>query len=85
MDKYDGSKLENQLCFPLYAKKGYVKRLRSIDDERLLLVKITGEGEALKEIAAEIPAKVAECVKLNPDEAMNLYKTLYKILDGDKS
>ncbi|MCH5315605.1 MAG: MarR family transcriptional regulator [Eubacterium sp.] len=144
MDKYDALKLENQICFPLYAcareivklyrpyldefgltytqyiammvfwekktcsakelgeklhldsgtltpvlksleKKGYVKRIRSSTDERLLLVNITEEGEVLKEKAAEIPAKVAGCVKLDPEETMNLYNTLYKILDGKKA
>ena len=139
MDKYDGLKLENQICFPLYAcarevvkryrpyldelgitytqyvammvfweqgtcsakelgeklhldsgtltpvlksleKKGFVKRVRSSRDGRLLLVNITEEGEALKEKAAEIPPKVAGCIQLEPEEALALYRTLYKIL-----
>lgn len=139
MDKYDGLKLEYQICFPLYAcarevvkkyrpfldeidltytqyiammvfwekgkcsakelgeklyldsgtltpvlksleKKGLVKRVRSTEDERLLMVKITAAGEALKERAVEIPAKVASCVNLNPEESTTLYTTLYKIL-----
>lgn len=140
MKKYDMLKLENQLCFPLYAcsreivkkyrpyldrldltytqyitmmvfweqkkinvkelgnklfldsgtltpvlksleAKGYVRRYRSEEDERVLLVELTDEGEALKEQAASIPEKVAGCVKLNADEAANLYRMLYQILD----
>lgn len=139
MDKYDGLKLGNQLCFPLYAcsravlkkyrpyldqinltytqyvammvfweqgkctakelgerlcldsgtltpvlksleNKGFIRRLRSPEDERVLLVEITEEGERLKERAVEIPQKVASCVGLDGEEASALYKTLYKIL-----
>lgn len=61
-------------------KKGFVKRVRSIEDERLLMVEITAEGEKLKEKAVEIPTKVASCVNLTPEESVELYKTLYKIL-----
>lgn len=137
---YDGLKLENQLCFPLYAasreviknyrpfletldltytqyiammvfweqgkvnvkelgkklfldsgtltpvlksleSKGYVKRYRSTEDERVLMVEITDEGESLKEKAAEIPQKIAGCVKLERDEAIQLHALLCKLLD----
>lgn len=137
--KYDGLKLEHQLCFPLYAcskeiirhyrpyleeldltytqyitmmvlweeqqmnvkalgeklfldsgtltpvlksleAKGYVRRSRSQQDERVLLVELTKEGEELKERAVSVPSKMAECVKLSPEEATQLYGLLYKIL-----
>lgn len=136
---YDALKLDNQLCFPLYAcsreivkkynplldaigltytqyiammvlweqkqvsvkslgeklyldsgtltpvlksleAKGLVTRARSSADERVLIVSITEEGEALKEKAAEIPPKIACCVTLEADEAKELYRLLYKIL-----
>ena len=139
MDKYDSLKLENQLCFPLYAcakevvkqyrpfleeldltytqyiammvfwevkecsvkdlgkklyldsgtltpvlksleKKGYVKRYRSKVDERVLLVSITEEGEALKEKAVSIPTQLMSCVNIAPEEAKTLYTLLYKVL-----
>lgn len=139
MDRYDTLKLENQLCFPLYAasrevikryhpyltelgltytqyiammvlwadrqvsvkalgqklfldsgtltpvlksleEKGYVERRRSSEDERVLIVEITKEGEALREQAVSIPEKIAGCVKLDTEEAMQLYKLLYKVL-----
>ena len=138
--KYDKLKLENQLCFPLYAaskeivrqykpfldkldmtytqyitmmvmwehkeltvkelgkylyldsgtltpllktleKKGWVERNRSKEDERVLNVTITAAGEALKEKAVCVPEQMAECVKLDSTEAMQLYKTLHKILE----
>ena len=139
--KYDALKLENQLCFPLYAvsreivkkyrphldelgitytqyitmmvmweqkeltvkeigeklfldsgtmtpvlksleAKGYVTRKRSTADERSVRVFLTEKGEALKERAVEIPAKIAGCVGFDADEAAQLYGLLYKILNS---
>ena len=140
---YDALKLENQLCFPLYAAsrevikkyrpyldaidltytqyiammvfweekklsvkelgkklfldsgtltpvlksletKGLVCRTRSKEDERVLEVEITEKGEQLKEQAITIPMSVSGCVKLNSDEARELYQLLYKMLDALK-
>ena len=139
MDRYDTLKLENQLCFPLYAasrevikryhpyltelgltytqyiammvlwadrkisvkelgqklfldsgtltpvlksleEKGYVKRRRSSEDERVLIVEITEAGEVLKEQAVSIPEKIAACVRLDTEEAIQLHSLLYKVL-----
>lgn len=139
MDKYDSLKLENQLCFPLYAAskevvrrykplldeldltytqyvvmmvlwekkkvtvsslgetvfldsgtltpvlksletKKYVKRERSKEDERVLNVTLTEQGERLKEKAVSIPEKMAGCVALTKEEATTLYTILYKII-----
>lgn len=141
MDKYDRLKLENQLCFPLYAasreiikkykpflepldltytqyitmmvfweykkinvkqlgeklfldsgtltpvlknleKKGYIKRYRSQDDERILIAEITGEGEKLKKKAASVPEEIGKCVNLEKAEALELYRLLYKLLNN---
>lgn len=138
-NKYDALKLENQLCFPLYAcarevmkrytpyldelgltytqyvalmvlwerksvtvkdaglllhldsgtltplfkrleEKGFVTRSRSLADERSLIVSITEAGEALKDRAVEIPAKIAACNTLDPEESAQLYGLLYKLL-----
>ena len=140
--KYDVLKLENQLCFPLYAAarevvkqyrpyldaidltytqyitmmvmweekeitvkalgeklfldsgtmtpvlksleaKGFVTRKRSTTDERSVSVFLTDSGEALKEKAVDIPAKVAGCVGLTAEEGLQLYKILYKILSKE--
>lgn len=61
-------------------QKGYISRKRSETDERVLNVAITESGEALKEKAVEIPAKVGGCVKLDEAEAMQLYVLLRKLL-----
>ena len=137
--KYDALKLENQICFPLYAcsreiikqykpfldeidltytqyiammvlwehqsvtvkelgqylfldsgtltpllkkmeAKGIISRKRDEEDERSLIVSLTAEGEALKERAVEVPQKMAQCVRLAPEEAQELYRLLYKLL-----
>ncbi|SDA50914.1 DNA-binding transcriptional regulator, MarR family [Lachnospiraceae bacterium G11] len=70
------------------ADKGYVKRTRLKEDERVTQISLTPEGEALKEKCKDIPYKIAETVTpLNKEDATDLYRILYKILenqDGDK-
>ncbi|PWJ50094.1 MarR family winged helix-turn-helix transcriptional regulator [Faecalicatena contorta] len=61
-------------------QKGWVKRSRTKEDERVLNVTLTENGEALKEKAVQIPERMGECMKLEPEEAKILYKTLYKLL-----
>ncbi len=140
MTDFDALRLENQLCFPLYAaskeviklyrpylqplgltytqyivmlvlwqkgklnvkelgnalyldsgtltpllksleSKGYVSRKRSDSDERVLCVSLTKKGLALREEAASIPEKLAATVPLTHEEAVTIYRLLYKILD----
>ena len=61
-------------------KAGLISRRRSEKDERMVIVSITERGEALQEKAAEIPSKMAECVTLDNDEAMQLYILLHKLM-----
>ena len=136
---YDCLKLENQLCFPLYAcskeivrryhpvleplgltytqyitlmvlweegscnvkdlgrklyldsgtltpllksleSKGLVTRERSKQDERSVLISLTTEGWAMRDKVLIVPEKVASCVHLEPQEAQELYRLLYKVL-----
>ena len=63
-------------------EKNYVKRNRSKEDERNLIVSITQEGEDLKEQAVQIPKSLSACVNVEPQEAQQLYQLLYKLLDG---
>lgn len=140
-NEYDALKLENQLCFPLYAcsrsivnlytpylkplgltytqyivflvlwehdgitvgelgaklyldngtitpllkkmqDKGYVTRVRSKADERVVIVSLTDKGRALREEAKKIPEAVGNCVPLDPEEAGTLYTLLYKVLNS---
>ena len=61
-------------------QKGWVKRNRAKEDERVLIVTLTAEGERLRDKAVEIPQKVGGCVCLDQEEAASLYKILYKII-----
>lgn len=137
--RYEALRLENQLCFPLYAAsrevvkryrpyleplgltytqyiammvfwvrkkcsvkelgeklyldsgtltpvlksleaKGFVRRYRSTEDERVLLVEVTEEGMRLRDRAVEVPRQVGACVRLSPEEADQLYELLYRLL-----
>jgi len=60
--------------------KGLLLRRRSRTDERSVEVKLTPAGEQLRESAAPIPAQMAGCVGLSPEEALQLYRLLYKLL-----
>ncbi len=62
-------------------KKGYLSRERVKDDERNLCISITEEGEALQERAVTIPRQISKCVDLKPEEAGQLYRLLYQILE----
>ena len=140
-DKYECLKLENQLCFPLYAcskeivrrykpfldeidltytqyitmmvlweeqslsvkhlgvklyldsgtltpvlktleKKGLLKRERSKEDERNLIVTLTEEGELLKDKAVTIPQRLAKCLDLDSESAAQLYTILHKLMES---
>lgn len=61
-------------------KAGLISRRRSEKDERMVIVSITERGEALQEKAAEIPVKIAGCLTLDSDEAMQLYTLLHKLM-----
>ena len=63
-------------------KKGWVERNRSKEDERVLNVTITEQGNVLREKAVCVPEQMAACVKLEPEEAAELYRILNKILAG---
>lgn len=75
--------LDSGTLTPLLKKleeKGLVSRSRSKEDERNLIVSITDEGMALKEQALNIPFQIGGCIKLEPEEAKNLYNLLYKVI-----
>lgn len=61
-------------------QKGYVQRQRDKEDERVLVVTLTETGKTMREKAVKIPEKMGACVNLEPEEAKELYRILYKIL-----
>ena len=63
-------------------KAGYVTRERSKEDERITIISITKEGEALKEQCKDIPLQIAsKGSPLSEKEAKELYRLLYKYLE----
>ena len=61
-------------------KAGWITRKRSERDERMVMLSITERGEQLQEKAVEVPSKMAGCVTLESDEAMQLYTLLHKMM-----
>ena len=62
-------------------KQGLIKRTRSEEDERVVVISLTDEGKALYKKARQIPEKIGSCVKLDKSEAVARYKILYKLLE----
>lgn len=58
---------------------GLVKRCRGSKDERVVTVTITEKGEALREKAQDVPTKMAGCVSLTQEEAVQLLALLKKL------
>ncbi len=79
----DRLKLDNGTLSPLLKKMqqaGYIKKVRSKEDDRVVLISLTEEGIAMQERAKDIPSQVAGCIRLAPEKARMLYDLLYEIL-----
>lgn len=64
-------------------KEGYVTRERSKEDERVTIVTVTKKGNDLKKKCKDIPAELGKKgVPLSEKEAKELYRLLYKFLEG---
>ena len=75
--------LDSGTLTPLLKKleaKGYIKRKRSETDERNLTIKITPEGQALRDKALKVPREMGKCVSLSAEDSKTLYGLLYKVL-----
>ena len=62
-------------------KQGLIRRTRSEDDERVVVISLTDDGKDLYKKARKIPSKIGSCVKLEKEEAIELYRVLYKLLE----
>jgi DNA-binding MarR family transcriptional regulator len=89
-DRITVKELGNQLYLdsgtltPLLKKleeKGLINRRRSAMDERNLIVTLTPAGEAMKDAALNIHDDMAKLVNLSSEEAVTLYRLLYKLLE----
>ncbi|WP_294317159.1 MarR family transcriptional regulator [uncultured Chryseobacterium sp.] len=60
--------------------KGFIRRERKKEDERVVEVYITDSGKALKQKACEIPGKIHKKVDASPEDWMALKESVQKIL-----
>ena len=63
-------------------QRGLILRRRDEADERNLLVELTEDGKNLRERAVEIPQRLGACLNLTPEDAVQLYTLLHRMLDG---
>ncbi|MBE6528727.1 MAG: MarR family transcriptional regulator [Thermoplasmata archaeon] len=75
--------LDSGTLTPLLKKleeKGYIERTRDRDDERVLTVTVTDSGMMLREKASSIPAAVASCIPISPEDAVVLARILREMM-----
>ncbi len=60
--------------------KEYISRDRDNNDERNVIISITKRGNELKKDAMVVPMEIGKCINLSKDEAIELYRLLYKLL-----
>ena len=80
--------LDNGTISPLLKKmqtSGYIERKRSPEDDRVVVITLTGKGKALQQQAKDIPGCVAGGVCFPPEKAKKLYTLLYELLEIQKT
>lgn len=60
--------------------KHYIRRIRKKEDERLVQVFLTEEGNFLQKKACAIPGKMKEKLNLSPEDFLELRETVTKLL-----
>lgn len=79
--------LDSGTLTPLLNKlisKGYINKEIHPEDNRELIISLTKKGKELKDKALCIPPLIASKVKLSEEEGKELYRLLYKVLEGFK-
>ena len=65
-------------------EKGYIEKGPLEEDERILFINLTDKGYELRDKALKIPKKIAKEFNLKQEEAKELHRILYKILEQEK-
>ena len=63
-------------------RKGFIRRRRSTEDERVLIIEITDEGEILRDDAVNVPKQLSGCLDISMEDALQLRTLLRRLLDG---
>ncbi|WP_209451717.1 MarR family winged helix-turn-helix transcriptional regulator [Lactimicrobium massiliense] len=77
--------LDNGTLTPLLKKmekQGYITRKRDQEDERKVTIHLTKEGRDMKQKLVHVPLQVEKCTPISIEEANELYRILYKILNA---
>ena len=61
-------------------KRGLIERIRPESNERKLFLKLTPDGEALKQKALAVPCAVRDCIQMPTEELLLLRELLNKTL-----
>lgn len=80
--------LKSNTVTPLLHKlreKGFIKKEKDREDERNIVITLTDAGEKLKDEALGVPESLAKELNLSPEDASELYRILYQMLDTDKN
>ncbi len=80
--------LKSNTVAPLLQKlssKGYIKKEKDGEDERHIVITLTKEGEKLQDKALCVPESISKEFHLTPDEAAEMYRILYKMLDEERA
>ncbi|MBR4336474.1 MAG: winged helix-turn-helix transcriptional regulator, partial [Clostridia bacterium] len=62
----------------------YIEKAKDETDERNLVISPTPAGKRLRDAALPVPECIAREFCLTPEEAAQLYRILYKMLDEDR-
>jgi len=60
--------------------KDLIRRDRSKDDERAVIVTVTDKGMELRDRALSVPGRIAACISLPPEKGKQLYDLLYEVI-----
>ncbi|MCC4229212.1 MarR family winged helix-turn-helix transcriptional regulator [Zunongwangia profunda] len=76
--------LQSNTLTPLLKRlqqRGFLDRKRSESDERNIVITLTDKGKKLKDQACNVPELLSEQLPLAAEEAKELYRILYKMID----
>ena len=66
-------------------KAGYIRRVRPDNNERMLQLSLTEEGECLRERALDVPQQMRGCIPLSEEELLLLRDLLKRALSAMNS
>lgn len=79
--------LDNGTLSPLLKKMekdGFLKKARSKEDDRVVIISLTEKGREMQQKAKDVPRRVAGCINFPQEKLQTLYTLLYELL-GNKN